>query len=282
MRKTRISMTISGDVLRKLDSIVDGETVRSRSEAIESILNQYLEANKVAVILGGGDPEKLKLDGILRPLIKIRGKYLIEHNIETLRKSGFRKIFLIGRNEMIGECFKILGNGSKYMVDVKYIEEQKSLGNAKTLQLAETHVNSPFLVLPIDNFFDFDLNYLVKVHMSNPGLVTLAVQAGRASVSNLGVVEMVGDQIIGYEEKPSKPKTFLTSTFIGMYDPGVFEYIPKGNVKWVLQTNFFPRLIGEGRLYGCLVPGAYVNIHTKGDFRKISNISNTKVLSSNK
>jgi NDP-sugar pyrophosphorylase family protein len=279
MQKSRISMTISGDVLRKLDSIVDGDTIRSRSEAIESILNQYLEANKVAVILGGGDPEKLKMDGILRPLVKIRGKCLIEHNVEALRKSGFKRIYIVGRNEVIGECFKLLGNGSKYTADIRYIEEQKSMGNAKTLQLAETHVTSPFLVLPVDNFFDFDPNYLAKVHMSNPGLVTLAVQAGRDSVSNLGVVEMVGEQIIGYEEKPAKPKTFLTSTFIGMYDPGVFEYIPGGNVKWVLQTNLFRRLIGEGKLYGCMVPGTYVNIHSRDDLRRISN---TKVLPSNK
>lgn len=279
MQKSRISMTISGDVLKKLDSIVDGETIRSRSEAIENILNQYLEANKVAVILGGGDPDKLMVGGTLRPLVKIRGKRLIEHNIETLRKSGFKKIYIIGRNEMIGECFKLLGNGSRHMVDIKYIEEQKSLGNAKTLQLAEPYMRSPFLVLPVDNFFDFDLNYLAKVHMSNHGPVTLAVQAGRESVSNQGVVEMAGGQIIGYEEKPAKPKTYLTSTFIGMYDPSVFEYIPKGNVKWVLQTNLFTRLISEGKLYGCMVPGTYVNIHSGGDLRKISN---TKVLPSNK
>jgi len=279
MHKTRISMTISADVLKKLNSIVDGEAIRSRSEAIEGILNQYLEANKVAVILGGGDPDKLMIGDRLRPLVKIRGRCLIEHNIETLRKSGFKKIFIIGRNELIGECFKLLGNGSRYAVDIKYIEEQKSLGNAKTLQLAEQYMKSPFLVLPVDNYFDFDLNYLAKVHMSNPGPVTLAVQAGRGSVSNQGVVEMAGGQIIGYEEKPSRPKTYLTSTFIGMYDTSVFEYIPKGNVNWVLQTNLFPRLISEGKLHGCMVPGTYVNIHSSDDLRKISN---TKILPSNK
>jgi mannose-1-phosphate guanylyltransferase len=279
MRKTRISMTISEDVLGKLDSIVDGEVIRSRSEAIEGILNQYLEANKVAVFLGGGDVEKLKINGVFRPLVRIRGRCLIEHNIETLRKSGFRRMYIIGKNELIGECFKLLGNGAKFKVDIKYIEETDTLGNAKTLQLAEPHITSPFLVLPVDNFFDFDLNYLAKMHMSNPGLVTLAVQAGRESVSNLGVVEMVGDQIISYEERPVKPKTFLTSTFIGMYNPQVFEYIPKGNVKWVLQTNLFSRLLQEGRLYGCIVRGAYFNLHTAEDLRKISN---TKVLLGNK
>ena len=272
-------MTISQDVLKRLDSIVDGSANRSRSEAIEHVLSQYLESNRVAVILGGGDPDRLRIDGVLRPLVRIHGKSLIEHNIDALRKSGFRKIYLIGRSELIGECFKVLGNGSKQIVDIKYIEEQKSLGNAKTLQLAEPYIKSPFLVLPVDNFFDFDLGYLAKVHMSNPATITLAVQADRKSVSDLGVVEMAGGQIISYEEKARKPKTYLTATFIGMYDPGVFDYIPKGNVRWVLQIDLFRRLISEGRLNGCIVPGNYVNIHSRDDLRKISN---TKVLPGNK
>jgi NDP-sugar pyrophosphorylase family protein len=90
---------------------------------------------------------------------------------------------------------------------------------------------------------------------------------------------MTGDRIIEYEERPSKPKTYLTSTFIGVYDPAVFEYIPKGNMKWVLQTDLFPRLISESRLFGCMVPGTYVNIHSRSDLGKISN---TRVLRSNK
>jgi NDP-sugar pyrophosphorylase family protein len=279
MRKTRISMTISDGVLRDLDSIVDGRDIRSRSEAIENILKRHLESNKIAVFLGGGDPEELKINGVFRPLVRIRGKRLIEHNLDVLRKSGFRKIYLIGRDELVGECFKILGNGSRYNVDIKYIEEERSAGNSKTLQLAEKSVRSSFLVLPIDNFFDFDLNYLVNVHTSNPGLVTLAVQAERGSATGVDVVEMVGNQIVSYEEKPSKPKTFLTSTFIGMYDPAVFEYIPRGNVKWVLQSNLFRVLMRKGRLYGCIIPGAYANIHDGKDLRKISN---TKVLLGNK
>ena len=279
MVKVRISMTISEDVLQKLDGLVDGRRTRSRSEAIEAVLRQHVEANKVAVFLGGGDPEKLRIDGIFRPLVRIRGKCLIEHNLEVLRKAGFRKILFIGSNELIGDCFRLLGNGSGHQVSIDYIEERKSLGNAKTLQLAEESLAAPFLVLPVDNYFDFDLNHLARVHASNHGLATIAVQAGRESVTNQGVVEMAGDLIVGYEERPSRPKTFLTSTFIGMYDPGVFELIPKGNVRWVLQTNLFRSLISEGKLYGCILPGTYFNVHSADDVRRISN---TKVLPGNK
>lgn len=267
--KKRISMTISEEVLKKLDVIVDGINVRSRSEAIESIVGRFLETNKIAVFLGGGDIEKLKTTGTFKPLIKIRGKPLIVHNIEQLKNAGFKKIYFVANGHLIGECFKILGNGSSYGVEINYIEEKKPLGNAKTLQLVENHVKSPFLVLPIDNYFDFDLSYLSKVHSMHDAVVTLAIQSTRESLSDLGVVEMVGDQIIGYEEKPKNPRTFLTSAFISMCDPKIFDYIPKGNVKWILQTDIFPRLIKERKLYGCMISGTAVNIHSEKDLDKI-------------
>ena len=267
MRKKRISMTISPEVLSRIDSLVDGTSVRSRSEAIESVMSQYLDANKTAVFLGGGDPGSLKVGGVLKPLIGIGGKPLIEHNLERLKKCGFRRIIVIGRGELIGECFKLMGNGTKQGVSIDYIEEQKSMGNAKTLQLAEAHISSGFLVLPIDNFFDFDVGYLLKAHAAGGRVATLAVQSGREAKSDLGVVEMVGTQIIGYEERPKKPKTFLTATFIGMYEPAIFEYIPRGSMKWVLQTDVFGKLVREGALFGCMVPGFYINIDSARDVR---------------
>ena len=276
MNKKRVSITISPDVLARLDSLVDGDLMRSRSEAIESVISRHLETNKTAVFLGGGDMKSLFIGDALKPLLKIHGKCLIEYNIEMLKRAGFRKLYVIGKSELIGECFKLLGNGSKHGVGIDYMEESKTLGNAKTLQLGEPYLKSGFMVLPVDNFFDFDLNYLDKAHMHNNCIATLAVQANRDAKSDLGVVEMVGDQIIGYDEEPAKPKTFLTATFIGMYEPSVFEYIPKGSNKWVLQTDVFDRLIAKNMLYGCIVPGFYINIDNQQDVRIVENFLRRK------
>jgi glucose-1-phosphate thymidylyltransferase len=265
MKKVRISMTISPDILKRIDSMVDGTATRSRSEAIETVMGKFLEVNKTAVFLGGGEIERLLVGGKLKPLMEIAGRTLIEHNIEMLRKAGFRRIYIIGKSELVGECFKVLGSGTRLGVKIEYLEEHKTLGNAKTLQIAQPHISSPFLVLPVDNFFDFDLNYLSTAHMQGGGVATLAVQSGRETRMDLGVVEMVGSRIISYEESPKNPKTFLSATFIGMYSPEIFEYIPGGRVKWVLQTDVFPKLIKEGIMNGCIVPGFYVNIRNESD-----------------
>jgi mannose-1-phosphate guanylyltransferase len=271
MKKKRISMTISPDILSRIDCMVDGGSIRSRSEAIETVMSQYLDVNKTAVFLGGGDVDKLTIGGRLKPLIEIGGKSLIEHNIEKLKKGGFRRVYIIGKGELIGECFKLLGNGRRHGVMIDYIEEEKTMGNAKTLQLAEPYMTSSFVVLPVDNFFDFDLNYLSGAHSSESGIATLAVQSNRDAKMDLGMVEMVGSSIIGYEERPKNPKTFLTATFIGIYDARIFEYIPKGKMRWVLQTDVFPKLIKEGGLFGCIVPGFYINIDDENDVMSVRN-----------
>ena len=140
--KTRISMTISKDLLGKLDSLADGVFARSRSEAIEKMISRYVDTNRVAVFLGGGDLDKLKIDGVYRPLVKINGRHLIEYSIDRLIKAGFRKIFFVGQSDIISDIFKVLGNGEKYNIDITYIQEKKTLGNAKTLQLLEKHISS--------------------------------------------------------------------------------------------------------------------------------------------
>ncbi|MBN2101778.1 MAG: ribbon-helix-helix protein, CopG family [Candidatus Aenigmarchaeota archaeon] len=270
--KKRISLTIDNDILKRLDELVDEINTRSRSEAIESIVRNHLKGNKTAVFLGGGNLESLKIDDEFKPLIKISGKSLIEYNMSELKKNGFSKIFFIGKSELIGECFKIVGDGENFGVDVTYIEEKKTLGNAKTLQLIQNHVNQPFLVLPVDNYFSFDLGGMVKRHMSETPLATLAVQASRGYSTELGIVEMAGDKIINYEEKPNNPKTFLTALFIGIYSPEIFDYIPKGDLKWILQRDIFPKIIHEKDLNGYIISGISVNIDSKKDIQIIKNL----------
>lgn len=257
---------MSGDVLSNLDSIVDGKNIRSRSEAIEVIVSRYLESNKVAVFLGGGDPNNLKIGQIFRPLIKVNNKPLIAYTLQNLRKAGYRNIFFIAENELIGEMFKEIGDGSDYGVRIKYVEEKKPLGEMKTLQLVENEINSPFLVLQIDNYFTFNLNKLFRAFTLNKGVMTLAVHARMDIKHRRGVVEMNGAQINSYEENPKDPKSTLASTTIAMCDPSIFNFIPKGDIK-VKKQSIFDKLIQQNTLNGFIISGPWFNVHENQDVR---------------
>mgnify|MGYP001185314162 CR=1 FL=1 len=58
--KNKISITIDIKTLNKVDSIVDNVYIRNRSQAIEHLIDNALGENRTAVILSGGDIEKLR------------------------------------------------------------------------------------------------------------------------------------------------------------------------------------------------------------------------------
>ena len=98
-RKTRITITIDPDIVKQIDAEIDGVVIRSRSEAIEKFVKQYLGQQRIAVILAGGDPDSLRTveTADYRPLLPINDKTLVEYIIDKIIAAGFQKIIVIGR-----------------------------------------------------------------------------------------------------------------------------------------------------------------------------------------
>ena len=269
--KKRVSLSLDSSLIKEIDSSVDGIVIRSRSDAIEKILRQYVMQKKTAVILAGGKPEKLfikELD-VYRPLVKIRKETLIENNILKCREAGFTNIVIVGSSIIISKIYEVLGDGKKYDVNIIFVEESKSLGSAKTLEFAKNYLKGDILFLPCDHYFDFDLKKLYKFHLTQNGIVTLGIHAKTSFDWKTSVVVMDGYKIIDYEEKPKIPKTHLISIFIGFIKSDVFNFIPPGEVYWSLQEHLFPKLAKEGKLIGYPIAGSWVNVHTKKDVEKV-------------
>ena len=55
MPKTRLTITLDEDILKRVDSAIDGSKIRNRSHAIEYLLSSCLvrEASKVLILAGG-------------------------------------------------------------------------------------------------------------------------------------------------------------------------------------------------------------------------------------
>ena len=262
--KKKLSITLERTLLKEAESLIDGINVRNTSQAIEFLLRRSLQDKKTAVILAGGNPKDLLTDGVYRPLMKIGDKTLIELNIETIRKV-FKNIIVVGQAPVIAEIFKVLGSGSQLNVNVTYLEEKEALGTAKTLEVAKPYINSTFLFLPCDHYFDFDVNEMLKFHLANESVVTLSVFSKTNFEWPVAVVEMDGYRITGYEEHPKKPKTHLRGMLIGIAEPSVFNNIPSGVVNWSLQENVFPKLAEGGLMCGYPISGNWVNIRSKKD-----------------
>lgn len=263
--KKKISITINEKTLKEIDSLIDNIYIRNRSQAIELLVNNSLGENKTAVILSGGSENNIKISETeYRITTKISNTTLIEILIQKLKEYNFTKIFIIGREKVINSVFSIVKNGSKYGVNIEYIEEKNSLGSANTLSLIRGKIKSNFLCLYGDIYFEnLDLDKLWEEHLKRKGISTLLLTTTNEPEKK-GIVEIEGTKILGFKQKPEKSNIYLGFSSIFISQPEILEY--HGNS---LEEDIFPLLAKKGLLYGYLSTSKIIKIREKKDIEKI-------------
>ncbi|MFX1538122.1 MAG: sugar phosphate nucleotidyltransferase [Promethearchaeota archaeon] len=267
-QKTRITITIDPDIVKRIDAEIDGVLIRSRSEAIEKFVREYLVQQRIAVILAGGYPDSLRTveTADFRPLLPINDKTLVEYIIDKIIAAGFQKIIIIGSSSLIKAIYSAIAPNKVILEFLEFVEETKPLGTAKTLELARSLIKNDFLVVPCDTYFDFNLQDLYNFHLQQNTLATFAIYSRTSFDSKYkGVVEMDGFRIISHDEKPEEPRSHLIKTMIGIMSPQIFEYIPPGPVEWRIEVDLLDKLIEQKKVVGYPVAGEWFNIHTLED-----------------
>ncbi len=130
-----------------------------------------------ALILAGGKGTRLSAlthNLIPKPMVKICGKPIMQHTVERLKENGITDIFVsVGYlREVIQNYF---GDGSKFGVNIKYIEETQPLGSGGALFYVKEEVSDNLLVCPGDAVFDVDFDRMLRFHESKQSQITLFV-----------------------------------------------------------------------------------------------------------
>ena len=134
------------------------------------------------VIMAGGKGTRITsvAQDIPKPMIKIEGKPVLEHEIECLRNQGFTDIMITVSHlgQVIMDYFKD-GSGTSpvtgepFGVRIEYYFEEEPLGNAGALFRIKNRLTEDFLLLNGDVMFDVDFNRFVEFHKSHGGIATL-------------------------------------------------------------------------------------------------------------
>lgn len=134
------------------------------------------------VIMAGGRGTRISsvASDIPKPMIKIEGKPVLEHELECLRDQGFTDIILTVSHlgsiimDYFGDGSGISpATGKPFGVHIEYYFEKEPLGNAGALFKIKDKLDSDFLLLNADAVFDVDFNRFVAFHNQQGGLVTL-------------------------------------------------------------------------------------------------------------
>ena len=97
MVRKRLTITLSPKIVGRIDSLIDGKIIRSRSHAIESLLKRTLPPTiSKALILAGGRGVNLtnSADKIPSALIPYENKTLLEHQIDLIKQAGIDDVVL--------------------------------------------------------------------------------------------------------------------------------------------------------------------------------------------
>ena len=98
-----------------------------------------------AVILAAGKGERLGAitQKIPKPMIRISGKPVLEHNIHMCKNSGVDEIF-INLHHLPNVIKHYFRNGETWGVKINYKYESKLLGTAGTVSSLKEFLNTPF------------------------------------------------------------------------------------------------------------------------------------------
>lgn len=134
------------------------------------------------VIMAGGKGTRISsvASDIPKPMIKIDGMPVLEHEIYCLRDQGFTDL-IITVSHLGNIIMDYFGDGSKispvtnekFGVNIEYFVEETPLGNAGALFHLKDKLTEDFLLLNADAIFDIDFQRFVSFHKEHGGLVTL-------------------------------------------------------------------------------------------------------------
>ncbi len=266
MDREKLTVTVKKELINKIDNIVDGRKIRNRSHATEYLIEAGLGINKVkkAIVLVGGEGTRLRpfTYELPKAMLPIHNKPMVQHVLDLLKSHGVTEIYLAihYKGEKIKEYF---GDGSKFGLNIKYINEKTPLGTAGPLRLAKKYLDETFFIVWGDILSKIDLADFMHFHKNSEGLATVALTSVE-DPSRYGVAAMQGSRIIEFVEKPRKEEapSNLINAGIAIMEPEVVEkYVPlKG--KSMVEYDVYPKLAADGKLFGYPFQGQWFDTGT--------------------
>lgn len=176
-----------------------------------------------------------------KPLTKLMGKSILEHNIKNLKGVVDEVFIVIG---YLGDKIRETIGENCEGVKVTYIIDDEIIGTGNSAKLAVSQINNDRVVIMNgdDLYAKGDIEKLIK---KCPSIAVKEVM----HPSSFGIIEIENNKVVGIEEKPQNPKSNYANIGLYCFPKEVFdEKIEKSERGEYEITDYVRKLIDTNNL----------------------------------